>query len=148
MDEPTAWEDINPPMVSAPRQGPPCKSSDTEARTVFRNELAACLTLTAPVGMNEEARRDWFAVAWDTLKHIPADDLARGARIARQTCDHPAKIVPAIVKAVSELNPWDAFCRPVSYEQPQLESPEAIPCTPEEAAQILDEFGIRRRWKA
>jgi hypothetical protein len=114
---------------------------------VFRNELTACLTLTAPVGMDEEARRDWFAVAWDTLKDIPPGDLARAAKMARQTCDHPSKIVPAIVKAVEGFRPWEKFTgsRP---DQPQLESPETTPCTPEEARAILNEFGIKRDWAA
>jgi hypothetical protein len=132
-------------MASVQRQGLPCKSSADDARTVFRNELTACLTLTAPVGMNEEARRDWFAVAWDTLKDIPPDDLARAARMARQTCDHPSKIVPAIVAAVDGFRPWEKITRsrPI-YDQPQLESPDTIRCTPEEAKAILNEFGIRR----
>jgi hypothetical protein len=146
----TAWDEINPPMASVPRQGLPCKSSADDARTVFRNELTACLTLAAPVGMNEEARRDWFAVAWDTLKDIPPDDLARAARMARQTCDHPSKIVPAIVaEAESQMRRWrsidEAVGRPT---QPQLESPDTIRCTPEDARQILNEFGIKRNWAA
>lgn len=63
----------------------------------FRNELVACLALVAPVGMTEEARADWLKVAWATLGHLPADLLARGCHVARQTCDHPSKIVPAIL---------------------------------------------------
>lgn len=134
-------------MASAPRRELPCKSSDDDPRTVFRNELTACLTLTAPVGMNEEARRDWFAVAWDTLKDIPPNDLARAARKARETCDHPAKIVPAIVKAVEELRPWEKITRSRSiYDHPQLEGPDTIRCTPEEARAILDEVGIKHDW--
>jgi hypothetical protein len=146
-DEITPWEDINPPMVSARPQGQLSTCSDHDARTVFRNELTACLALVAPVGMTEDSRREWLAVAWDTLRHIPPKDLASGARIARQTCDHPAKIVPAIIKAVEELRPWEKYTRsdPV-YDRPQLESPDTIRCTPEEARQILDEVGIKRDW--
>jgi hypothetical protein len=97
--------------------------------------------------MTEDSRREWLAVAWATLKHIPPKDLESAARIARQTCDHPAKIVPAIIKAVEELRPWERYTRsdPV-YDRPQLESPETIRCTPEEARQILDEVGIKRDW--
>ena len=51
----SAWEDINPPMASARPQGRLLTSSDQgEARKVFRNELTACLALTAPAGMTEE----------------------------------------------------------------------------------------------
>src|SRR5438874_8822984 len=96
-NEPTAWEEINP-TVSAPRQELQSRCSDqTETRKVFRNELTACLTLVAPVGMTEEAKRDWLAVAWDTLRHIPPSILANGAAAARKVCDHPSKIVPTII---------------------------------------------------
>jgi hypothetical protein len=86
--------------------------------------------------MNEEARRDWFAVAWDTLKDIPPNDLARAARKARETCDHPAKIVPAIVKAVEDMRPWEKFIR---HEPEQLPEPERAICTPAEMRQIKRE---------
>jgi hypothetical protein len=48
--------------------------------------------------MTEENRRDWLAVAWDTLKHIPADILTDwcGAKPGKK-CDHPSKIVPTII---------------------------------------------------
>lgn len=49
--------------------------------------------------MSEENRRDWLAVAWGTLKNLPADLLSQGCAEARKTCDHPAKIVPTIVAA-------------------------------------------------
>jgi hypothetical protein len=42
------------------------------SRVVFRNELTACLSLVAPVGMTEEAKADWLLVAWETLKHLAA----------------------------------------------------------------------------
>lgn len=101
----TPWQEINPLMALAPRPEPqlpslarlqPATSED------FRNELTACLALVVPVGMTEEARREWLAVAWETLKHLPADLLAAGCRKARQTADHPSKIVPAIIEATSE----------------------------------------------
>lgn len=82
------------------------KSSDDEARTTFRNELTACLALTAPSGMTEESRRDWLAVAWQTLKEIPPDILVIGARAARLKCDHPSKIVPTIIAETEEMRRW------------------------------------------
>lgn len=74
----------------------------------FRNELAACLALVVPVGMTEEARREWLLVAWETLKHLPPDILSAGCKAARQNCDHPSKIVPTIV---AETNDWMAMRR-------------------------------------
>ena len=145
-DDLTPWEDINPPMASAARRGLPCKSSDDEARTVFRNELTACLTLVAPVGMDETARRDWFAVAWDTLRDIEPELLARAAKNARKVCDHPSKIVPAIVAEVHELTRFERemeaiVCRHVT----ELPSPPPEYVTPAEASRILEEFGLKRQ---
>lgn len=138
----TPWEEINPPMGSAPRPVPASQSSD--ARLTFRNELTACLTLTAPVGMTEEAKRDWFAVAWETLKDIPPDILAIGAKKARQRVDHPSKIVPAIVEETRELMRWRRESDRYSAElnQPRLPKPDYV--TPAEASKILGEFGLRK----
>jgi hypothetical protein len=105
MDEPTAWEDINPTTALAPRPEPRRPSSvqlQPASPEEFRNELTACLALVAPVGMTEESRREWLAVAWDTLGHLPADILASGCRSARESCDHPSKIVPAVIEATKD----------------------------------------------
>jgi hypothetical protein len=139
-NEPTPWEDINPPMALAQPQGQGSRSSVTEEdRKTFRNELTACLALTAPAGMTEEARRDWLAVAWDTLKHIPADILTVGARKARQQCDHPSKIVPTIIAETAEMMRWK---REAKREEP-VALIERDYCTPEEAAEILKSVGIK-----
>jgi hypothetical protein len=130
-------------MVSAPRHGQQLRSSaDEAARTIFRNELTACLALTAPVGMTEENRRDWLAVAWETLKHIPADILTIGTQAARQKCDHPAKIVPTII---AECAPWlrRHYERSERDKPLALASPEPNYCTPEEAAEILRSVGLK-----
>lgn len=75
-------------------------------REQFAVELTACLALVAPVGMTEESRREWLSVAWAELKHLPADILSAGCSEARKTCDHPAKIVPAIIEATSQAMRW------------------------------------------
>lgn len=96
-------------MVSArPHEQPlPCSERLAPGSTdTFRNELTACLALVAPVGMTEEARRDWLAVAWGTLKHLPADVLSVGAKAARETCDHPSKIVPTILAETDQMMRW------------------------------------------
>src|SRR3954471_1459964 len=92
--EPRARQGIRPVMGVAPRRVRPIASSDLLMPATsrhFRNELTACLALVAPVGMNEEARSEWLAVAWATLSTLPADLLAIGCARARETCDHPAK---------------------------------------------------------
>jgi len=128
-------------MALAQRRERPLKCSD--ARTVFRNELTACLTLVAPVGMDEEARRDWFAVAWDALKDIPPDILRIGAAKARLYCDHPSKIVPAIHAETAEMMSWKRSARIAAAPDnaPRLEPPEY--CSPEEASEILKQFGLK-----
>ncbi len=101
----TAWAEINPTMALAPQpeQRLACSAALTPATSEqFRNELTSCLALTAPAGMTEEARREWLLVAWETLKHLPSDILASGCRKARQICDHPSKIVPAIIAETDE----------------------------------------------
>lgn len=142
MDDPTPWEDINPPMVSAPRPAPPYASLEPATKRQFRDELTACLVLVVPVGMDENARSEWLAVAYETVGHLPSDLLAIGCAHARAVADHPAKIVPAIIAETADLlkgRKDSARGRPSPDPLPQL---EARPCTPEEATAILDEFGL------
>jgi hypothetical protein len=102
MDEPTAWEDINPTTALAPQAERHSPSLAPATSEQFRNELTACLALVVPVGMTEEARREWLLVAWETLKHLPPDILHYGCEEARKTSDHPSKIVPAITAATDD----------------------------------------------
>jgi hypothetical protein len=106
----------------------------------FRNELTACLTLVAPVGMTEEAKRDWLAVAWATLQHLPADVLSFGCKAAREKCDHPSKIVPTIIAETKEMLSWrHDSCR--VQDTPRLPKPDYV--TPSQASEILKEFGLK-----
>jgi hypothetical protein len=123
MDEPTPWEEINPRTALAPRREPPLPSLDRlkpASTEQFRNELTACLALTAPAGMTEEGRREWLAVAWETLKHLPPDILSIGCRKARESCDHPSKIVPTIMAETAEAM---SARRSGGYYAPSLPSP-------------------------
>jgi hypothetical protein len=110
---------------------------------VFRNELTACLALVVPVGMTEEGRREWLVVAWATLKHLPADVLSFGCKAARESCDHPSKIVPTIIAETQEMMRWRRDA--VRDEEPPAQLPEPDYCTPEQAREILAEFGIDKR---
>lgn len=145
MDEPTAWEDINPMMALAPLGGQHYVSSDLRPATSdqFRDELEACLALVVPVGMDEAARAEWLAVAWATLSHLPADLLRVGCAKARQSADHPAKIVPIITaETLDDLERRRE--RPRIDYAPQIAAPEVERCTPEQAREIMAEFGLRR----
>jgi hypothetical protein len=93
--------------------------------------------------MTEEARREWLAVAWATLGHLPGDLLASGARKARETCDHHAKIVPTIIE---ETKQWMSYRRDAAREDhyrdaPALPKPDYIAA--EEARKILEELGLK-----
>lgn len=114
-------------------------------REEFGVELTACLALVVPVGMTEEARREWLSVAWQTLKYLPGDLLSDGCVEARKTADHPSKIVPAIVAATEESMEWrKRLGRETHYiALPEPERSEPNYCTPEEAAQILKEYGLK-----
>jgi len=151
-DQETAWGDINPPMVSARPQGQLSASLERlqpATSEEFRNELTACLILVAPVGMTEEARGEWLAVAWQTLKHLPADVLAYGCAKAREACDHPAKLVPAIVRETEEMMRWRRdSVRSEGGTVPQALLPEPERCTPEQAKAILEEFGLTSRFRS
>lgn len=131
-------------MASAPRQGQASPSSaglEPATAEQFRNELVACLALVAPVGMTEESRRDWLAVAWGTLKHLPADLLAIGCKAARETCDHPSKLVPAILQATEQSMRWRKDAARENTDSPRLASPDF--CTPAEADAILRQYGLK-----
>ena len=116
-------------------------------REQFGVELTACLALVVPVGMTEEARREWLSVAWATLKHLPSDLLAAGCIEARKTADHPSKIVPAIIGyAEPRLEnrkrlERDYPARPLRLAAPDRPDPNY--CTPEEAAEILRQYGLK-----
>lgn len=111
--------------------------------------LAPVLTLTAGAGMTGGARAEWLAAAADALKGIPFDLLERGIRAARSTCDHPSKIIPAILADVKDA--WRDRLRErgmIRRLADLADNPPTPPapverCTPAEAQEIMAEFGIR-----
>jgi hypothetical protein len=95
--------------------------------------------------MSEEARGEWLAVAWATLRHLPADLLAIGCGRARQTCDHHARIVPTIVAETREMLDRRREAMRLPAPAPfQLPAPDR--CTPEQARAILEEFGLASKF--
>lgn len=61
-------------------------------------ELSRCLTLTAPSGMSQDDRVEWLTVAAMELLAVPSCIFDEACAEARRTCDHPSKIVPAILR--------------------------------------------------
>lgn len=130
-------------MALVPRHGLQCASSAKLVpadRKTFAIEMTKCLALVAPVGMDEAARGEWIAAAWETLKHLPTDLLQTGCSVARQHCDHPAKIVPAILNATSAAL---RRRREHAGDQPRIEGPKPDYVTADQAADILREYGLK-----
>lgn len=61
------------------------------------SELLRCLTLVAPTGMTQADREEWLMVALPEVAGIPASVFEDACQNARRTCDHPAKIIAAII---------------------------------------------------
>lgn len=110
-------------------------------RETLVKSLSSALVLSAPAGFTEGDRRAWLAAAAVTLQGIPADLLELGVAAARRTADHPSRIVPTIMTEVQEA--WNrrrqAYRDERAYAAPE---DEIEPCTPEQAAEILAEFGL------
>ncbi|EQA96834.1 hypothetical protein [Sphingobium baderi] len=70
--------------------------------------LSRCLTLTAPTGMSQEDRLEWLTIAAPELADLPSMLFDDACAHARKTCDHPAKIIPAILK----FEPSAYWCGP------------------------------------
>lgn len=60
--------------------------------------LSRCLTLTAPTGMSQEDRLEWLTIAAPELADLPSMLFDDALAHARRTADHPAKIIPTILK--------------------------------------------------
>ena len=146
--------ELSPPQTrSLTKSAPPLSTArqrlePASTETIIR-ALSSCLTLTAPSGFSEGDRKAWLTAAAGTLKGIPPQLLEWGVTQARKVADHPAKIVPAIMEEIGEA--WerrrDDVRREQMYTQPLQAAPAKQsdpPCTPEQAAEIMREFGLRR----
>lgn len=67
------------------------------------SELGRCLTLCAPSGMKDDERETWLMTAYAEIRAIPAEPFLIAAAKARRICDHPAKIIPAIIRESQEF---------------------------------------------
>lgn len=112
----------------------------------FRRQLTACLVLVAPTGMTQEDRNEWLRAAWGTLENLPPDLLEAGCEVARETCDHPSKIVPTITRTVDAA--WrkrrDDRSRVIAALAKMTDDKPAEPrCTPEQAAEVIRRVGLK-----
>lgn len=123
------------------------KRLEPATREQLVRSLSCALILVAPAGFSEGDRKAWLAAAAVTLEGIPADLLDRGLTVARKTCDHPARIIPAIMAEIEEA--WEARKRDYRENTPSRPmlapptEPEFERCSPEAAAEIMREFGLK-----
>lgn len=121
------------------------------SRDDFAKQLTACLVLVQPASWGDADRDAWLNIAWHATRHLPADLLRLGCGAARRKADHHSKIVAIINDEVSALlssrrrHVAEAAQRAANEARRAAISANHKPdyCTGEEAAAILDEFGLR-----
>jgi hypothetical protein len=84
----------------------PCERLKPATLKQGKAELGACLTLVSPSGLTADDRKEWLAVAMQTLSGIPEDLLARGCAEARKRCRFPSEIVPTIIASIEKQWQW------------------------------------------
>lgn len=110
----------------------PCDRLKPATLKQGKSELGACLTLVSPSGLSAEDRKEWLAVAMQTLSGIPADLLARGCNEARKRCRFPSEIVPTIIQTVERQWHWrladvrDEQIKALPQPEPEYVSAEEI----------------------
>lgn len=98
------WEEQKRQRVQLMRNSLLQEISELETKLAPRSleeiiaALSRCLTLTAPSGMTQHDRDEWLMVAAPELADLPSMTFDDACAHARKTCDHPAKIIPAILK--------------------------------------------------
>jgi hypothetical protein len=96
-----------PSLVSATgMMTDPCERLKPATLKQGKSELGACLTLVSPSGLSADDRKEWLAVAMQTLSGIPADLLERGCQEARRRCRFPSEIVPTIIQTIERQWQW------------------------------------------
>lgn len=103
-------------------------------RAQFAAEIGPCLELVAPTGMDEERKRSWLNAAYKALDGIPIGLLKRGAAAALTSADHPAKIVPAIMREIGA--DWDRRRQLRAPHRPQSDALKCAVVSPAEAKEV------------
>ena len=113
-NELTPWEELGPVKPTPPaldERGerhwlrPGCYTLRVTVNDAVQ-ELTRSLAMVCPTGMTEEDRTQWIVAAAASIRDadISPNDFARAASKARldPACDHPSKVVPAIIRALGE----------------------------------------------
>lgn len=109
------------------------------------SQLGACLTLVSPSGLTSDDRKEWLAVAMQTLSGIPADVLERGCQEARKRCRFPSEIVPTIIETIERQWQWrldDARREMVRLSPPPPPEPEPEYVDPKLVRELIKSIPI------
>lgn len=102
--------------------------------------------------MTQGDREEWLVAAYNALADVPGSLFADACRGVMGACDHPAKIVPYIIRTTAEMTEalrareqrTEAAYR--NWSAPKLEAPKPVeeeplpPMTIEEIASWLPAF--------
>ena len=91
-------------------------------------EIAGCLTLVAPAGMDADDRAEWLKVALYTVYNIskggtPQGALKEACQNVRETCKRVSDLIPSIVIATKEATA--RLAREAQNLRWQIENPPA-----------------------
>lgn len=92
--------------------------------------------------MSNDERVLWLSAAWAVVRDIPAQPFRDACKVAQRIVEHPAKLVPTIVRESQEVA--DIFRRRLAREEaawanrsaPRLASPDRTPRNPNESAEV------------
>ena len=104
-----------------------------------KSELGACLTLVSPSGLTADDRREWIAIAMQTLSGIPGDLLSAGCAEARKRCRFPSEIVPTVMATIE--TEWDWRIKDARRGPPPKHT--ALPAPPKDTSPLVDPADVR-----
>mgnify|MGYP006974188397 CR=1 FL=1 len=86
--------------------------------------------------MSQDERETWLVTAYMEINTIPAKPFLHATAKARQQCDHPAKIVPAIIRESKE---WADNLRNVERTKRKLYENANAPRLKQQETEMPDE---------
>lgn len=92
--------------------------------------------------MSNDERKIWLMAAWAVVRDIPAEPFRSACARAQRIVEHPAKLVPTIIRESQELA--DIYRRRLAREEaawanrnaPRLASPGKSARRPDETAEV------------
>lgn len=97
--------------------------------------------------MSNDERALWLSAAWAVVRDIPAQPFRDACKVAQRIVEHPAKLVPTIVRESQEVA--DIYRKRLAREEaawsnrnaPRLARPDPSERRPDESAQVGSMMG-------